>query len=95
MSRLVSFIALGSSLVYFGLGIPSSLAQTTSSTQTVMVKPYILKVPMMKPEQMKALEKIMHSDRDSCFLQDLDPGDDSSMILVCGIDPQPTVTFTP
>jgi hypothetical protein len=97
MSRFLSVTIMSSAIVCLGLGIPHSWAQTSQPTEapatTAGVRPYVVKVNM-KPEQMQALVKIMHSNRDNCYLQDLDPGDDSSLVLICGIEPA-TETFAP
>jgi hypothetical protein len=43
---------------------------------------------------MEKIAAMMHAGRGMCFVQDLDPGDDSSLIEICGI-PESTVTFQP
>jgi hypothetical protein len=97
MPRFLSVTIMSSAIVCLGLGIPHARAQTSQPTEapaaTSGVRPYVVKVNM-KPEQMQALVKIMHSNRDNCYLQDLDPGDDSSLVLICGTEPA-TETFAP
>jgi hypothetical protein len=44
----------------------------------------------MRPQQMAILKTVMNSKYNYCFLQDLQPQDDSSMVLICSAAP-PTV----
>jgi hypothetical protein len=81
-----------------------SFAQTTSATKVTNGSGHlsgpepsepVIVVPIhMARKQMMALAQIMHSDRNSCYLQDLQPQDDSSMIMICGVD-QPVASFAP
>ena len=93
--KLVTF--LSSTIVCLGFGSSLSLAQSSkveASPTTSIVRPYIAKMNM-KPEQMVMLAKVMHSSHHYCYLQDLDPGDDSSMLLICQAGPLTPPTFSP
>jgi len=76
-------------------------ASTSSSTGTTqqgaqpktMMRPLAFKLNL-DPADMEKLAAMMHAGRGMCFVQDLDPGDDSSLIEICGI-PESTVTFQP
>jgi hypothetical protein len=81
------------------------LAQTSGSTgQTNRVEsvsagsspalPVVLVPIHMSKQRMEELSTIMHSKRNSCFLEDLDPGDDSSLIMICGVE-QDVASFAP
>ena len=64
--------------------LPVNSAATSSTT-----RPYIVPV-RMRPQQMAILKTVMNSKYNYCFLQDLQPKDDSSMVLICSAAP-PTV----
>jgi hypothetical protein len=74
------------------------MAQTTQPADNPVLAPsmpaYAVKIDM-KPAQMARLAQVMHSGHSYCFLEDLDPGDDSSMLLICLPNPPPTSTFSP
>jgi hypothetical protein len=96
MSRIPLIAIL--SLTMASSGILTSWAQSSQQvnnpTTPSTTRPYMVKVNM-KPEQMAMLATIMRSGKNYCFLQDLDPGDDSSMVLICQASIPPTVTFVP
>lgn len=98
MSRFSYVAILSATVAYFGFSTLPCLAQASqqdgSSAMPSTVQPYTVKVNM-KPMQMAMLAKIMHSGHSYCFLQDLDPLDDSSMVLTCLPGRPPTVSFSP
>jgi len=73
---------------------PSSSATTTQqNTPSRMMMPVAFKLNI-DPADMARLAAMMHAGRSMCFVEDLDPGDDSSMIAICGL-PASTVSFAP
>jgi hypothetical protein len=85
---------------------PYSLAQSTSTSgsgstvtpepgsppRTVMM-PVVFKL-QLDPTDMARMAKMMHSGHAGCLVEDLNPDDDSSMIVICGL-PMSTVSFQP
>ncbi|HVE21428.1 MAG TPA: hypothetical protein VNC39_05585 [Acidocella sp.] len=81
-----------------------ALAQSTStsdstattaqqdSTSKGMV-PFAFKLNLDHDSMTKVLT-MMHAGRNRCVVEDLNPGDDSSAIVICGIEPA-TETFHP
>ena len=85
------FRSIGLSVIVAG----SFALATDCLAQTGAAQPSAVVVPVhMLPKQMIVLATVMHSDHNSCYLQDLQPEDDSSMVLICGVE-QPRVSFSP
>jgi hypothetical protein len=55
--------------------------------------PIIMKVTL-PPAQMKKMADMMRAGYNNCYVEDLDPGDDSSMLMICGVQ-QPAESFVP
>jgi hypothetical protein len=81
-----------------------SLAQTTSapgSTEATQqqdntpkaMDPFAFKLNLDHDSMTKVLT-MMRAGHNHCVVEDLNPGDDSSAIVICGIEPA-TVTFHP
>jgi hypothetical protein len=105
MRRFIPAIVL-STILCFGSAIPgfaqsstpadsTSTAEGSSNTQPQMMKPFVLKLQHMAPEQKATMMAIMKSGHQNCFVEELNPGDDSSMILICGVGGPTTTTFSP
>lgn len=80
------------------LAQPASTSSSTATTQQEtqprpMMRPLAFKLNL-DPADMEKIAAMMHAGRGMCFVQDLDPGDDSSLIEICGI-PESTVSFQP
>jgi hypothetical protein len=106
MRPIVPVIVL-STVLCFGSTIPgfaqSSIpAGSTSTTEgspntqpkMVFMKPLVLKLHMT-PQQRATMVAIMKAGSENCFVEDLDPADDSSMILVCSVGGATATTFSP
>ena len=82
----------------YGLAQPASPSTSPETTQPgtppkPMMRPLAFKLNL-DPADMQKITAMMHAGRSMCFVQDLDPGDDSSLIEICGI-PESTQTFEP
>ena len=96
-------IMVGAGLVFllsgwYCLAQPTSTSGSTGTTQQepqprAMMRPLAFKLNL-DPADMEKIAAMMHAGRGMCFVQDLDPGDDSSLIEICGI-PESTVSFQP
>lgn len=96
MSRFHIILALGAATACLGT-LPcraQSSLPVANPTTTATTRPYIVPVKM-QPQQMATLAKIMRSKDNYCYLQDLQPEDDSSMLLICGSTPPTAVSFSP
>jgi hypothetical protein len=72
-------------------------AQSTSNAvPTYTVEQYANRGPSMMPiimkvtlpaDQMKKMADMMRAGYNGCFVEDLDPEDDSSMLMICGVRP--------
>lgn len=71
----------------------SSTATTQQETPPRTMMPLAFKLNL-DPADMTKMAAMMHSGRNGCFVQDLEPGNDNSMIAICGL-PVSTVTFEP
>lgn len=56
----------------------------TNGTKPMM--PLIMKVTL-PPDKMQQLRDMMRAGANSCFIDDLDPGDASSLVMICGLRP--------
>lgn len=63
---------------------PSNPSKAASVVSPSTLPVTLIPVHMSK-QRMEALSMIMHSDHNSCFLEDLQPDDDSSMLVICGV----------
>ena len=83
---------------WYCLAQPASNSGSTGTTQQepqpgTMMRPLAFKLNL-DPADTEKIAAMMHAGRGMCFVQDLDPGDDASLIEICGI-PESTVTFQP
>lgn len=69
-----------------------STTATTDSAPKAMV-PFAFKLNLDHDSMAKVLT-MMHAGRNQCVVEDLNPDDDSSAIVICGIEPA-TETFHP
>jgi hypothetical protein len=81
------------------LAQPASPSNSTEATQpgTQQIRPTMRPLAFklnLNSADMAKITAMMHAGRAMCFVQDLDPGDDSSLIEICGI-PDSTQTFVP
>jgi hypothetical protein len=91
----LAFLTSGS----YCLAQPASTSNSTATTQQEgqprpMMRPLAFKLNL-DPADMKKVAAMMHAGRSMCFVQDLDPGDDSSLIEICGVPLESTQTFEP
>jgi hypothetical protein len=83
MRRFSCLLGLNLAILCVGaLAIPCS-AQSDEMSEA-KVKPMMFKLHM-DPSKMSELVSIMHSKMNHCFLEDLDPGDDASLVMICGV----------
>jgi hypothetical protein len=79
------------------LAQPASTSSSTTTTQQdtppATMRPLAFKLNLDPADTAKVVA-MMHAGRGMCFVQDLNPGDDSSLIEICGI-PESKVTFEP
>jgi hypothetical protein len=79
------------------LAQPTSSSSSTETTQPDnpprMMQPLAFKLHL-DPADMTKMTTMMHAGHNACVIEDLDPGDDSSMIAICGIEPA-TESFQP
>jgi hypothetical protein len=68
-----------------------STGQDTAPRTPVM--PFAFKL-QLNPDNMAKIAGMMHSGHSTCFVQDLNPGDDASLIMICGLV-TPTASFEP
>ena len=71
------------------LAQPTSTSSSTETTQQAtpprpMMRPVAFKLNL-DPADMQKIAAMMHAGHGMCFVQDLDPGDDSSLIEICGL----------
>ena len=93
VSASLAFLMSGSYCLAQPASTSSSTATTQQDTQPSTMRPMAFKLNL-DPADMKKLAAMMRAGRGECFVQDLDPGDDSSLIEICGI-PESKVTFEP
>jgi hypothetical protein len=84
----IALVCMMAAAVGFAQTPQSSTSGTPDSKTT---KPVQVSVP---DSQKEALSRVMHSKQNSCFVEDMTPDDDSSMIVLCGIPPE-KVIFSP
>jgi hypothetical protein len=98
MSRVNLLLKVGACVSLLLLDMPGIHAQTAqssggSSCGLTSDKPIAIKITV-SGQQFIDLANIMHSDHDSCLIEDMNPNDDASMIILCGME-QPKTTFVP
>ena len=89
MSNSSIFLKVSAVVLLCATVTPAGFAQTpqSSTNGTSSMAPEqtgAVKIPIAD-NQREPLARVMHSKHNSCFVEDLDPGDDSSMIMVCGV----------
>jgi hypothetical protein len=80
----------------FAQPAPTSSPTTTTQQETepkTIMRPLAFKLNL-DPADMEKITAMMHAGRGMCFVQDLDPGDDSSLIEICGLS-ESNVSFHP
>jgi hypothetical protein len=90
MQRFGYTLGVSLGLLCIGAWITPCWAQSSQMSMT-HVEPMVFKLHM-DPSQMSTLVSIMHSKMDHCFLEDLDPGDDASLVMICGV-PEGVTSF--
>ena len=65
---------------------PGSTAATEQDNAPNAMMPFAFKLNLDHDSMTKVLA-MMHAGRGQCVVEDLDPGDDSSAIVICGIEP--------
>ena len=85
MSRFSSVVFFVSSLAVLGCAAPLAFAQTAVQTGVITAQsgPAMVKAP------------VIQASTYYCFTQDIQPGDNSSMLTVCSKTGPATVIFTP
>jgi hypothetical protein len=81
----------------YGLAQPASTANSTATPAETQTRPMMTPLAFklnLDPADMQKIAAMMHAGRGMCFVQDLNPGDDSSLIEICGL-PESTQTFEP
>ena len=85
--------ASGSYCLAQATSTPSSTETTQQDNAPKAMVPFAFKLNLDHDSMSKVLT-MMHAGRNQCVVEDLNPDDDSSAIVICGIEPA-TETFHP
>jgi hypothetical protein len=89
MSRFSSFFVTSVALACMGVAAPAAMAQpdVTANVHTQTAPAKMLATRMLSPS--------VQSHNPACFTEDMDPGDDASMLTVCAAGSAAVASFAP